>query len=188
MNIAVLSSEKGTTLNALLHEEQKIAPASVVLVITTKPHASIIKKVKHFNKQAIVIDNNDYSTTHEFETMLQQTLSEHHIDIVVLAGFMTILSSNFVSQWKKRIINIHPSLLPLFPGLNAPQQAIQSGAAISGCTVHFVDHTIDQGPVLAQTTVPIKHNDTPASLHQRIQHEEKNLLIQCIKTLALGAL
>ena len=120
----------------------------------------------------------------EAERAYIQKLQEARVDLIVLAGFMRILKGDFLRAFQNRVVNIHPSLLPAFPGLEAWKQALDHGVKVTGCTVHFVDQGVDSGPIIAQETVPVLDGDTAASLHERIQQAERRVYPQAIAALA----
>src|SRR5439155_7616103 len=122
----------------------------------------------------------------EYDQQLLQELRKHEVDLVCLAGFMRLLSADFIRSYPERILNIHPSLLPAFPGLDAQGQALAHGVKITGCTVHFVDEGLDSGPIILQAAVPVEDDDTPDSLSERILREEHRLYSEAIQLVAGG--
>ena len=185
MNIGVLVSGSGTNLQALLDAEAAgaLAPAQIAIVISNNPAAPALARATAAGKPALAIDHRGLARP-AFEDLLIAALAG--VDLIVLAGFMRVLTPHFLSRFPGRVINTHPSLLPAFPGLDAPGQAISAGAKQSGVTVHIVDATVDGGPILAQAAVPVTAGDTPATLHARIQHEEHVLLPRIVREIALG--
>jgi phosphoribosylglycinamide formyltransferase-1 len=185
MNIGVLVSGAGTNLQALLDAEATgaLAPAQIAIVVSNNPAAPALARATAAGKPALAIDHRGLSRT-GFEDLLVAALAG--VDLIVLAGFMRVLTPHFLSRFPGRVINTHPSLLPAFPGLDAPGQAIAAGARESGVTVHVVDASVDGGPILAQLPVPVVAGDTPATLHARIQHEEHILLPRIVREIALG--
>lgn len=188
MRIAVLVSGSGTNLQALLDAQaaQSLAPAAIVVVISNRPGVKAIERAKDAGVPAFVVDHKRFESRKEFEDALLLMLDEHKVEAVVLAGFMRILSPHFVDRYAERILNTHPALCPAFPGVNAPQQAVDAGVKISGCTVHFVDRGVDTGPILLQEAVPVLDDDTATTLHKRIQALEHRLLPQATQLLAAG--
>ena len=184
MNVGVLVSGSGTNLQALLDAE--ISPAKISLVLCNRPGAAALARAEMAGVPSKVIDHKSFSTRHEFETAMLTALSGEQIDLVVLAGFMRILTSHFVSAFPNKIVNTHPALCPAFPGIHAAKQALDHGAKITGCTVHFVDTGVDTGPIIAQATVPIKDDDTEQSLQKRIQTEEHKLLPEVVRAISRG--
>ena len=190
MRFAVLVSGQGTNLQALLDAEAAgdLTPAEIVVVASNKPHAYGLERATAVGKPTLAVDHKQYETRQDFETALLRGLSEFRVDAIVLAGFMRILTESFLSEFPGRIINTHPSLLPAFPGTHAARQALEHGAKVSGCTVHFVDSGVDTGPIILQASVPVLDNDNEATLQQRIQREEHRLLPTATRLLALGRL
>jgi phosphoribosylglycinamide formyltransferase-1 len=187
MRVGVLVSGAGTNLQALLDAEARgeLAPATIAIVISNKPDAAALARAAAANVPACVIDHRGVERE-AFEDQLIAALAE--VELVVLAGFMRVLTPHFLAKFPRRVINTHPSLLPLFPGLDAPAQAIAAGATKSGATIHIVDATVDGGPILAQVSVPVMPGDDAASLHARIQREEHALLPRIVRDLAEGRL
>lgn len=186
MRFAVLVSGSGTNLQALLDAQAQgeISPAQIVLVISNRPGVKAIERAETAKIPVLVIDHKGYQDRSAFEDALLEALAEHRAEAVVLAGFMRILSPHFVDQFEHRILNTHPALCPSFPGVNAPQQAVDAGVKVSGCTVHFVDRGVDTGPILMQEAVPVLEDDTAITLHKRIQSLEHRLLPKATQLLA----
>ena len=184
MKIAVLVSGAGTNLQALLDAE--LAPARIALVISNRPDAPALERAARAGVPARVVDHTRYADRTSFEDALLAELAG--IDAIVLAGFMRVLTAHFVDRFPLRILNTHPSLLPAFPGANAAAQAIAYGAKVSGCTIHFVDTSLDAGPIIAQAAVPVLPGDDAAALQARIQLEEHRLLPEVVQRLAAGRL
>lgn len=176
MRTAVLISGRGSNLEAILkaEENQKLGVANVVLVLSDNPEALGLQIAKKYSKRTEIVKRD------EGEKRLIELLKSCDIELIVLAGFMQILSINFLSHFPNRIINIHPSLLPSFPGLNAQQQALNAGVKISGCTVHFVNEEVDGGPIILQTAVKVMDDDSVEDLASRILVEEHKALPQAI--------
>jgi phosphoribosylglycinamide formyltransferase 1 len=185
MNVGVLVSGTGTNLQALLDAEARgeLAPAQITIVISNNPVAPALVRATAAGKPALAIDHRGLSRE-AFEDLLIAGLRD--VDLVVLAGFMRVLTPHFLARFPRPVINTHPSLLPAFPGMDAPGQAISAGVHESGVTVHVVDQTVDGGAILAQVPVPIVAGDTPASLHARIQAEEHRLLPRIVREIAAG--
>ena len=188
MRFAVLVSGQGTNLQALLDAQAagKIAPATIAVVISNKPGAPALARAAKANVPALVIEHG--SDRVAFEDKLHAALVENAVDAIVLAGFMRVLTSTFVDRWREKIINTHPSLLPAFPGANAAQQAIAHGAKVSGMTIHFVDGSLDGGPIIAQEPVPVFDQDDATALQARIQLREHQMLPEVVRDLARGEL
>lgn len=180
--LGILASGRGSNLQSIIDAilAGKLA-AEIGVVISDKPDANALKRAADLNLTAVCVDRKQYKTQQEFEQALVNELKLHQVELVILAGFMRILSPYFVHAFANRIMNIHPSLLPAFPGKHAQEQAIQYGAKISGCTVHFVDEGMDSGPIILQQAVPVMPDDTPATLAERILQQEHVIYPQAIK-------
>lgn len=190
MRIAVLVSGSGTNLQALIDAAARgdLQPATLDLVVSNRPGVRALERAQQAGLTSAVIDHRGFATRKDFEVELLAALQAHRIDAIVLAGFMRILSPFFVEKFENRILNTHPALCPSFPGINAPQQAIEAGVKVSGCTVHFVDTGVDTGPIIYQEAVSVQAADTACTLHARIQGLEHQLLPKATQRLASGAL
>jgi phosphoribosylglycinamide formyltransferase-1 len=187
--LAVLGSGKGSNFAAIAEACQtKAIPAEVAFVISDVPDAGILARARAANIESWVLPPSRYRTKLEepVEMMLIEELKKRKIDLIVLAGFMRILKGAVLREFANRVINIHPSLLPSFPGLEAWKQALDYGVKHTGVTVHFVDQGIDTGPIIAQATVPVMEGDTAETLHARIQEQERLLYPVAIGSLASG--
>lgn len=189
MRFGVLVSGRGTNLGALCDARDRgaLAPAELSVVVSNVPDAPALARADAARIPRAVVDHRGLARE-AFETQLLAVLAAHAVDAVVLAGFMRLLTPHFLAQFPLRIVNTHPSLLPAFPGKDAPAQAIAYGVKTSGVTIHFVDATLDGGPIIAQAAVPVEPGDDAASLHARIQREEHRLLPACVRSLAAGEL
>ncbi|MDO8493990.1 MAG: phosphoribosylglycinamide formyltransferase [Deltaproteobacteria bacterium] len=182
--LAVLVSGNGSNLQAIIDAcEQNKTNATVAVVISNKANAYALERAKKHQIPAFV-----FPSGKNFESSAFQTLQEKKIDLVCLAGFMKILSPSFVARFPNRIINIHPSLLPAFPGLDAQEQALKSGEKVTGATVHFVDEGCDTGPIILQKEVPILEDDDVASLRKRILKVEHEIYPEAIRLIATASL
>jgi phosphoribosylglycinamide formyltransferase-1 len=152
----------------------RIPNTEIAIVISDQPNAAGLVKAAELGIDTLVIERRGRPRT-EHDREVVAALQAHHVDLICLAGYMRVLSREFIEAYRGRILNIHPGLLPLFPGLDAQQQALDHGAATSGCTVHFVDETLDGGPIIAQRVVPVLQDDTVESLSARILIEEHRL-------------
>lgn len=190
MRLAVLVSGSGSNLLALLEAERAgaLAPGQIAVVVSNRPGVLALERAAAFGKPAQVVDHRAFSNRQDFERELLRVLDEHHVEAVILAGFMRVLTATFTERYPQRILNTHPSLLPAFPGAHAPADALAHGAKISGVTVHFVDATLDGGPIIAQRAVPVEDDDDATSLHRRIQSVEHRLLPEVVAQLARGQL
>jgi phosphoribosylglycinamide formyltransferase-1 len=189
VRVGVLASGAGTNLQALLDAQARgeLAPAEIAVVVSNRPQAQALARAAAAGVPAEIIEHAGLART-EFETRLLDALARHAVEAVVLAGFMRVLTAHFVERFPLRIVNTHPSLLPAFPGADAPAQAIAHGVKMSGVTVHFVDTRVDGGPIIAQVAVPVEDGDDAAALHARIQREEHRLLPSVVQRLAAGEL
>ena len=179
--LAVLVSGRGSNLQAIIDSiEREELNAHISIVISSTRDAIALKRAEKHGIKTIFIDPTAYLNSKEYDKVLIEKLKEFSIDLICLAGYMRILGEEVVQTFKEKIINIHPSLLPAFPGLNAQKQAIVHGVKFSGCTVHFVDSGIDSGPIILQTAVPVYDNDDEKSLSKRILEQEHYLYPKAI--------
>jgi phosphoribosylglycinamide formyltransferase-1 len=181
--IAVLISGRGSNMLALSDaiRDGVIANAEIAVVISDKAEAPGLALAKERGLETLVVERRGRNREqHEGEILA--ALREYRVDLVCLAGYMRLLSPCFVEAFKRRILNIHPSLLPAFPGLDAQRQALEHGVKVSGCTVHFVDETLDGGPIIAQRAVPVVEGDTVETLSARILEEEHKLYAEAVAT------
>lgn len=187
--IAVLISGSGTNLQAIIDaiEQQELA-ATIRVVISNRTDAYGLVRAQKHGLTTVVINHKEFSSREEFETGLVKAIQTYGAELVVLAGFMRVLTPLFIRAFSQRIINIHPALLPAFPGTHAQQQALQYGVKIAGATVHFVDEQTDHGPIIAQAAVPVYPDDTEESLSARILTQEHLILPRAIQLFAEGRL
>ncbi len=182
MNIGVLVSGRGSNLQAIIDNVEKgKIEANISVVISNNPNAHAIERCKKHGIHYKIIEMKDFKNKIEFEKEIISVLKEGNVDLIVLAGFMKVLSNFFISNYRNKIINIHPSLLPSFKGLHAQKQAINYGVMISGCSVHIVDESLDGGPVIIQAVVPVLPEDDEITLAKRIIKYEHRILPQTIK-------
>jgi phosphoribosylglycinamide formyltransferase-1 len=185
--VAVLISGRGSNLAALIEASRAADyPAEIAIVISNNPDAGGLAFAERAAIPASVIDPRAFPSKPTFEEALNDKLHDHAIDLVCLAGFMRLLSTEFVELWRDRIINIHPSLLPLFPGLHTHERALAAGVRIHGATVHFVCAETDSGPIIAQAAVPVLSADTPQTLAGRVLTVEHRLYPLALKLVAGG--
>jgi len=176
IKVAVLISGNGTNLQALIDACLVPSyPAEIVLVISNKANAKGILRAREAGITTRIIDHTKYSSREDFDTELSMILSNSKCKLVCLAGFMRILSESFVNTWPNSILNIHPSLLPSFPGTKTHERALEAGVKVSGCTLHFVTAELDAGPIIGQAAVPVLDNDTSKTLANRVLIEEHKL-------------
>lgn len=182
--VGILVSGNGSNLQAIIDE--KIASCEIALVISNKPDVYAIKRAQSNNIPVEIINNKNFETREEFERQLIKSLDSRGIELIVLAGFMRVLTPLFVRHYKNRIINIHPALLPSFPGVDAAKQALEYGVKYSGCTVHFVDDGVDTGPIILQAIVGIEDSDTEQTLLERIHKEEHRVFPEAVRLFCEG--
>ena len=182
--VGILVSGNGSNLQAIIDE--KIASCEIALVISNKPDVYAIKRAESNNISVEIINNKYFETREEFERQLIKSLDSKGIELIVLAGFMRVLTPLFVRHYKNRIINIHPALLPSFPGVDAAKQALEYGVKYSGCTVHFVDDGVDTGPIILQAIVSIGDSDTEQTLLERIHKEEHRVFPEAVRLFCEG--
>jgi phosphoribosylglycinamide formyltransferase-1 len=189
MKIGVLVSGAGTNLQALIDAQARgeLAPAELAVVVSNRRDAPALARAAAAGVPAEVVEHGGLARV-VFEARLLDALVRHAVEAVVLAGFMRVLTASFVDRFAGRIINTHPSLLPAFPGVNAPAQAIAYGVKLAGVTVHFVDASVDGGPIIAQAAVAVADDDDATTLHARIQRDEHRLLPIVVQRLAAGRL
>ncbi len=187
--IVILISGRGSNMQALL----KVAaaqnwPAQIAAVISNQPSAAGLDVARAAGIAALSLNHRDYPDREQFDVALAELIDRYSPDVIVLAGFMRILTPAFVTKYFGRLINIHPSLLPSFPGLHTHQQAIDAGVKFHGATVHFVTAELDHGPIIAQAVVPVLDNDTEDTLAERVLEQEHQIYPQAVHDLILGRL
>jgi len=180
-NVAILLSGRGSNFLALSDaiEAGQLA-ARIVLVVSNKPDVSGLNHARERNYEAVCIPSAGIERE-AYDRQVVEELKARQVDVVCLAGFMRLLSSWFVQQYPRQILNIHPSLLPAFPGLHSQKQALKWGAKVSGCTVHFVDEKLDHGPIIVQRSVPVLDQDTEETLSARILEQEHQIYPEALK-------
>ncbi len=187
VRVGVLVSGSGTNLQALLDAESSGALAgSVRVVISNKPGVMALERAAKHGVPSKVISHRDHASREDFDRALVDALRSYDVELVVLAGFMRIVTPVFLDAFPQRVINVHPSLLPAFPGVDAQAQALAYGARVTGCTVHLVDAGVDTGPILAQSAVPVLDDDTVETLRARILREEHRTLVAAVNAVATG--
>ena len=189
INIGVLASGRGTNLQAIIEDikEGKIE-GRISIVISDNRNAFALKRAEQNNIETHYIDFNKFKSREDYDKKIIECLKKKDVDLVVLAGYMRILSSYFIKMYKNKIMNIHPALLPSFPGLHVQRKAIDHGVKISGCTVHFVDEGLDSGPIIIQRAVEVKEDDTEEALTKRILKEEHQIYPLAIQLFVRGRL
>jgi phosphoribosylglycinamide formyltransferase 1 len=188
LKVGVLVSGSGTNLQAILDAAaaDDLGGARVVVVVSNRPDAYGLERARKAGVPAVVVDHKVFASRDLFEDALIGVLREHGVELVALAGFMRLLTPHFLRAFPERIVNIHPALLPSFPGTHAQQQAFDYGVRISGCTVHFVDEGTDSGPIIAQAAVPVLPGDDADALAARILQEEHRIYPHVLRLIAAG--
>ncbi len=186
-NLGILLSGRGSNFEAIAHnvENGQIPDARIAVVICNRPDAGGIATAKKLSLTTLVIPSKGVARE-EHDRAVVAALQQHHVDLVCLAGYMRLLSPWFVQQFPQRILNIHPSLLPAFPGLEAQQQAFAYGVKVSGCTVHFVDEELDHGAILVQKAVPVLDTDNEHTLAEKILEQEHIAYSEAIRIVLEG--
>ena len=190
VKLAVLVSGRGSNLQAIIDNiEQGLLPAELAVVISDQPDAYSLDRARQHNIPAIPISAKGYKgKREEYDALLVKELQKHQVELVCLAGFMRIITPTLIKSFPGRILNIHPALLPAFPGLHVQKAALEHGVKFSGCTVHFVDEGMDTGPIIIQAVVPVLDNDTEDSLSERILRQEHKIYSRAIRLYAEGRL
>lgn len=188
MRIGVLASGSGTNLQALLDAQATgaLAPGKIVVVGANVQSCGALDRAKHANVPTFFLDHKAFSDRAAFDQALAAQLRPFDVQCLVLAGFMRILTPAFLDSFAAGVVNIHPALLPAFPGVHAQKQAFEYGVKFAGCSVHFVDAGVDSGPIIAQSVVPVLPDDTETTLQQRILAEEHKLFPAAVQALAAG--
>jgi len=184
-SIVILISGRGSNLQALLEAS---LPCRIAAVISNRADAGGLAIAEAHGIATQIVAHRDHPDRDSFDAALASAIDEHQPDLVVLAGFMRILTDAFVQRYAGRLINIHPSLLPSFPGLHTHRRALQDGVKIHGCSIHFVTGDLDHGPIIIQAAVPVLMDDTPATLAARVLREEHRIFPQAIRWFCDGAL
>src|SRR5215831_10115767 len=189
LSIGVLISGSGTNLQAIIDAiERNELAAAIRVVISNRPDAYGLTRARGHGLPTVVIPHKDFSSREAFEAELMKVLQGYGVELVVLAGFMRLLSPFFIRAFPQRIMNIHPALLPAFPGTHAQRQALERGVRIAGATVHFVDEEVDHGPIVIQAAVPVYPDDTEETLSTRILTQEHRIYPIAIQLFAEGRL
>lgn len=186
--VAVLISGRGSNMVSLIEAASAPGfPAEIALVLSNRPGAAGIERARTAGIATAIVDHKTHPTRESFEQAMDALLVEHGIEFICLAGFMRVLTEEFVEHWAGRMINIHPSLLPLFRGVHTHRRALEEGVLIHGCTVHFVVPELDAGPIIAQAAVPVVPGDTEESLAARILVQEHVLYPQALRMICDGS-
>lgn len=187
IRLGILISGRGSNMMALSDaiRDGRIRKAEIVIVISDQSAAPGLEKARSCGLRTVIIERRGL-VREEHEQLLLNTLRQFDVDLVCLAGYMRLLSPRFTDAYRRRILNIHPSLLPAFPGLDAQRQALEHGVKWSGCTVHFVDDTLDGGPIVAQSVVSVRDDDTVETLSARILEQEHQLYVEAVDLVVRG--
>lgn len=187
--IVILISGRGSTLRAIVEAcAAEQWPAQVVAVVSNRPDSAGLQYARDHRVPTAVVDHQSHPHRADFDEALRQAIDEHAPDLVVLAGFMRILGAPFVRHYEGRLLNIHPSLLPAFPGLNTHQRALDAGCKVAGATVHFVTADLDHGPIVAQAMVPVLPDDSADTLAARVLIREHEMYPRCVRWWVEGRL
>lgn len=190
VGVGVLVSGSGTNLQALLDADRggRLAPGRVSCVVSNRPGVRALERAAAAGVPAIVVDHKAFAGREPFEDAVHEALVAHGVEVVVLAGFMRVLTPRFLGRYPDKILNIHPSLLPSFPGVDAQRQAFDYGVKVSGCTVHFVNAELDAGAIALQECVPVLPDDDVERLRARILEKEHVILPRAVQLLCAGKL
>jgi len=187
LKLGVLVSGSGTNLQAILDAIRAgTLNAEVKLVISNRPGVQALERARRAGVEALTISHKDFADREAFDRALVSALRRAEVNWIALAGFMRVLTPQFLAAYPGRIINIHPSLLPAFPGMDAAKQAFEYGVKLTGCTVHFVDHGVDSGRIIAQRAVSVEEGDDLASLAARIHEAEHAVFVEVLREIAAG--
>jgi len=185
INLGILVSGSGTNLQAIIDTiEAKRLDAKIKIVISNNPDAFAIERAKKYHIPTFIIQDSHFPSREESDKHLVEILKSHSVDLIALAGFMRLLTPAFIRAFPLQILNIHPALLPAFPGLRVQKKAVEYGVKFSGCSVHIVDEGVDTGPIVIQAVVPVHENDTEKTLAERILKEEHRIYPQAIQFFA----
>ncbi len=185
--VGVLISGRGSNMQALIEAAKAPDyPAEIALVISNRPKAKGIEFAKKNNIPVQIIDHKSFETRDEFDKALNEALAKANIELLCNAGFKRLLGKEFVEKWRNKQLNIHPSLLPAFKGLNTHERALDTDVKIAGCTVHFVRFEMDEGPIVAQAAVPVLQGDTPETLGDRVLKAEHQIYPEALRKVASG--
>lgn len=183
--LGVLVSGNGSNLQAILDAiAQGKLDAECKIVVSNRPGAFALERASRAGVKQLTLDHKKFSSRQEFDRELVSHLKDAGVQWLALAGFMRVLTPEFLSAFEGRVVNIHPSLLPAFPGVNAQKQAYEYGVKVAGCTVHFVDSGVDSGPIIAQKAIPVLPSDTEETLRARILEQEHRLFVESLQAIA----
>lgn len=187
LKVGVPASGRGSNFQAIIDNiKSGFLKARVAVLITDNPEAYAIERAKKSNIEALIISPKNFTDKDSYYSHIANELKKKDVELVILAGFMRVVGKSLIKQFRNKIINIHPALLPSFPGLHGQKQAADYGVKISGCTVHFVDEGVDTGPIIIQAAVPVYEDDTEDSLSERILKQEHKIFPYAIKLFSEG--
>ena len=186
MEVAVLASGRGSNLGAILEAAagNRLGPARIRAVLSDVASSAALDRARAAGVEAVAVERNAFATRDAFDAAVIDVLRAHRIELVVLAGYMRLVTGTFLRAFPDRVVNIHPSLLPAFPGLHGARQAIEHGVKVAGCTAHFVDEGTDTGPIILQAAVPVLDGDDEDTLAARVLVEEHRILPEAIRLIA----
>jgi phosphoribosylglycinamide formyltransferase 1 len=185
LKIGILASGEGSNFQAIV-DQTRDSPVQFAVVIYNNPAAPVRVRAKNLGIPAVFLDHRQFATREALDQAILEVLGEYEVDLVIMAGWMRLVTAVLVEAYRGRMVNIHPSLLPSFRGIRAVEQALEYGVPITGCSVHFVDLEVDSGPIIAQEAVPILADDTVETLSQRIHEAEHRIYPQVVRWLAEG--
>jgi len=189
LRLGVLASGRGSNLGAILNAIRRgRLRAEVAVVISDRPEAPALSLARARGCPAVALDPKSAQSREQFDQTVADTLRQHGVDLVVLAGYMRIVTPALIEPYRDRIMNIHPALLPSFPGLKAQWQAVEAGVRLAGCTVHFVTEEVDRGPIVIQAAIPVRPGEREASLARRLLRQEHRIVPRAIELYAQGRL
>ncbi|MGB3532843.1 MAG: phosphoribosylglycinamide formyltransferase [Microcoleaceae cyanobacterium] len=181
LKLGVLASGSGSNFEAIAAAiQQQQLNAKVEVLIYNNKNAKVVERAQKYNIPTVLLNHRHYNNREELDREIVKTLKQNDIQLVVMAGWMRIVTPILIDAFSQKMINLHPSLLPSFPGIHAIEQALNAGVKITGCTVHFVEVAVDSGPIIMQAAVPIFPEDTPDTLHARIQIQEHQIMVGAI--------
>jgi len=187
LTIGVLASGRGSNFQSIIDSiESGFLKAGIAVLITDNPDAYAIERAKKHNIEFLVLKPRDFTNKTKYYSHIADELTKRGVELVILAGFMKVVGKALIDQYRNKIMNIHPALLPSFPGLHGQKQAVDYGVKISGCTVHFVDEGMDTGAIIIQAAVPVYHDDTEETLSERILKQEHKIFPYAIKLYSEG--
>jgi phosphoribosylglycinamide formyltransferase-1 len=181
LKLGVLASGSGSNFEAIAQAiQQQQLNAQIEVLIYNNPNAKVVERAQKYNVHTILLNHRHYKKREDLDQKIVETLKQFDVQLVVMAGWMRIVTPVLVDAFPQQMINLHPSLLPSFPGIHAVEQALKANVKITGCTVHFVEVAVDSGPIILQAAVPVLPEDTPDTLHGRIQVQEHQIMVGAI--------